>query len=136
MEDLEMHEKALLAALRNNPSLGNGKARQILAWDETTYEAVKQSLVAKGQVAIGQKANRPLGQEARKRAAGNLRTAGPIQPVTKDLEATGPQANRPLGQEASKPIGPQANRPESPKANRPNGLRPPECSTLPNWARR
>ena len=53
MEDLEKYKDALLAVLRNHTSLGNGKARQLLGWDEATYEQVKQALLAKGQVAQG-----------------------------------------------------------------------------------
>jgi type I restriction enzyme M protein len=47
------HERLLLTLLRHNGSLGNGKARELLGWDEATYEQVKQALVASGQVAIG-----------------------------------------------------------------------------------
>ena len=53
MDDLATNEEALLALLRHNTSLGNGKARELLGWDEATYAQVKESLVAKGQVVLG-----------------------------------------------------------------------------------
>ncbi len=98
------HERLLLTLLRHNGSLGNGKARELLGWDEATYEQVKQAVVASGQVAIGrgrggsislvakvQEAIRPVSQvaakpqaqeahslEANKPEAGNLQTHEPI----------------------------------------------------------
>ena len=53
MNDLAQQEQELIALLQEHTSLGNGKARQLLGWEEATYAQVKQALVAKGQVAIG-----------------------------------------------------------------------------------
>jgi hypothetical protein len=72
------HEHALLTLLRKNPSLGNAKARELLGWDQATYDQVKQALVAKGQVAIkleGPRTNKP--------EAGICCN----EPVTQDLQA-------------------------------------------------
>jgi len=52
-ETLSANEQALLELAKYHTSLGNTKARQLLGWDEATYEEVKQALVAKGRVAIG-----------------------------------------------------------------------------------
>ena len=50
---MEASAAQLLALLAEHQSLGNGKARQLLGWDEATYEEVKQALVASGQVVQG-----------------------------------------------------------------------------------
>ena len=50
---MEQLENELLALLGEHHSLGNGKARELLGCDEATYEQVKQSLLASGQVAQG-----------------------------------------------------------------------------------
>ena len=34
-------------------SAGNGKLRELLGWDEATYETVKQGLMASGQLQTG-----------------------------------------------------------------------------------
>jgi hypothetical protein len=69
---MEAREAQLLALLAEHHSLGNGKARELLGWDEATYARVKEGLVAKGQV-----------------VQGRLPPCLWIdQPVTKDLDAT------------------------------------------------
>jgi type III restriction enzyme len=52
-EMIEAHEAQLLALLAEHHSLGNGKARELLGWDEATYAQVKEALVASGQVVLG-----------------------------------------------------------------------------------
>lgn len=71
---MEALEQQLIALLGEHHSLGNGKARQLLGWDEVTYEEVKQALVASGQVVQGrgrggslQLAQEPNGQSIRSR---------------------------------------------------------------------
>ncbi|MEZ4740243.1 MAG: class I SAM-dependent DNA methyltransferase [Flavobacteriales bacterium] len=110
---MEASAAQLLALLGEHRSLGNGKARQLLGWDETTYEEVKQALVAKGLVAIGRGRGGSIalvgdGQEAHE----------PASP-----QASRPQAQRPRGQEANKPV---ASKPESPQAT---GQKAPEPSS-------
>lgn len=46
-------EEQLLELLQEHGSIGNGKARELLQWNESDYDEVKQSLLAKGQVAQG-----------------------------------------------------------------------------------
>jgi len=53
MTDLAKPEQQLLDLLKQHDSLGNGKARELLGWDEALYEQVKGSLVAAGQVVLG-----------------------------------------------------------------------------------
>jgi type I restriction enzyme M protein len=83
---MEAHEAQLLALLAEHRSLGNGKARELLGWDEVTYAQVKEALVAKGQVAQG-------------RGRG-----GSIA-----LVAGGLEAKRPERLEAAEPVGLPAN---------------------------
>ncbi len=115
MNDLAQNEEQLLALVHQHGSLGPKQAADALGWTKEQVAQAKEGLKAKGlistgkggsmQVASGPKANRPVGQEAVRPKAGNLHTAGPIQPVTKDLEGTCPKAHRPIGQEASKSNG-------------------------------
>lgn len=42
MTDLAQQEQELIALLQEHTSLGNGKARQLLGWDEASYEQVKR----------------------------------------------------------------------------------------------
>ena len=51
--DLMDMEQKLLDLLAEHESLGNGKARELLGWQEATYERIKDSLLAKGLVALG-----------------------------------------------------------------------------------
>lgn len=104
MNDLAQQEQELIALLQEHTSLGNGKARQLLGWDEATYEEVKQALVASGQVALGRGRGGSISLVA----------------VASSLARTGQKASKPAGHEASKP---QAHRPTSPKADMPNAVK-------------
>lgn len=110
------HERLLLTLLRHNGSLGNGKARELLGWDEATYEQVKQALVASGQVAIGRGRGDSIslvatGQEANK----------PNSPEAAEPKASKPKAVKPeaSSRAAEKPLGQEANRPKSQVASKP-----------------
>ena len=114
MEDLATNEEALLALLRHNASLGNGKARELLGWDEATYAQVKGSLVAKGQVVLGRGRGGSISLVANSHEAGKPSGLKAIEP--KSLQASEPKtqsrgAERPLSPKAIKPQGPQATSP-------------------------
>lgn len=85
-------EEQLLDLLQEHGSLGNGKARELLDWDEDTYNMAKDGLIAQGLVAIG------------RGRGGSIRLAEPISRA----------AERPLSQKASEPTGLRSN---SPTAN-------------------
>jgi type I restriction enzyme M protein len=87
------HHDQLIALLGEHASLGNGKARELLGWDEVTYDQVKEQLLAQGRIAIG-------------RGRG-----GSIS-----LVAAGQVAKRPAVPKADKP---KASEPRSPKATEP-----------------
>jgi type I restriction enzyme M protein len=122
MNDLASKEQQFLDLLKQHDSLGNGKARELLGWDEDTYEQVKGSLVAAGQVALGRgrggsirlaepsgsQANRPPSQQAPE-----PRASKPTGLEAKGSVAQGAQASKPLSQEANKPKAaqPRANEP-------------------------
>jgi type I restriction enzyme M protein len=136
-------QRLLLALLAQHTSLGNGKARELLGWDEATYEEVRLALVASGQVAQGRgrggsialvghgfrpaptasgapvasthRVDREGVLEGSSPAAGNLLTKEPIQPVTTNSRA----AERPIGQEAIKPESQEASEPKGRKAKGP-----------------
>jgi type I restriction enzyme M protein len=139
MNDHAQQEQELIALLQEHTSLGNGKARQILGWDEATYEQVKQALVASGQVAQGRgrggsislvavasslartgheaskpQAHRPIGQQAPSPMANEPQAMYPKRGPGRPPKAHTPQAH---GLEAPKPEGPQASKPE-PKNHR------------------
>ena|GEM_PF-47205 len=100
------HERLLLTLLRHNGSLGNGKARELLGWDEATYEQVKQALVASGQVAIGR------GRGGSISLVGNGARPAPTAsdaPVasTRRVDREGAQVAG--GQKAIRPSSPEAN---------------------------
>jgi type I restriction enzyme M protein len=82
-------EEELLALLAQHASLGNGKAREHLGWDEDTYNMAKEGLYAQGLVAFG----RGRGGSIQLAAAKGKESAEPLS-----LEATEPQ-----GQKAKKP---------------------------------
>jgi type I restriction enzyme M protein len=82
-------EEELLALLALHTSLGNGKAREHLGWDEDTYNMAKEGLYAQGLVAFG----RGRGGSIQLAAAKGKESAEPLS-----LEATEPQ-----GQKAKKP---------------------------------
>lgn len=46
-------EQQLLALLHQHVSLGHGKAREHLGWDEDTYDLAREGLYAQGLVAFG-----------------------------------------------------------------------------------
>lgn len=87
-------ETQLLALLAQRGSLGNGRARQLLGWDEATYHRVKQALVAKGQVAIGLGL---LGAWAMGLLAYRLQASGyqPPRPPPKPARPRTPAGSRP-----------------------------------------
>ena len=49
----EKLEAALIGLLNEHPSLGNGKARELLGLDEAAYESLKAELLTKGLIATG-----------------------------------------------------------------------------------
>ncbi|MBV6403358.1 MAG: site-specific DNA-methyltransferase [Flavobacteriales bacterium] len=54
MVDFNSDENALLALLpADGSTMGNGKAREVLGWEEARYNAAKEGLVAKGLAAAG-----------------------------------------------------------------------------------
>ncbi|NUQ16202.1 MAG: site-specific DNA-methyltransferase [Flavobacteriales bacterium] len=54
MVDFNSDENALLALLpADGSTMGNGKAREVLGWEEARYNAAKEGLVAKGLAAVG-----------------------------------------------------------------------------------
>lgn len=110
--DYEQLKAAVVARGWVKNGRGQGGSLQLLITkaevEKLLFEPVEE--VASGQeargaqqVATGPQANRLTGPKAHKPVAGNQRTAGPVKPVTKDLEATGQQAIRPIGQKANKP---------------------------------
>jgi type I restriction enzyme M protein len=117
------HEQQLLTLLQQHTSLGNGKARELLGWDEATYDEVKGSLVAQGQVAIGrgrggsislvaagQEAPEPKGQTAN----GLPATMPPPVPYPTAMRGPGrpPKAPKP---EAKSPMAPEPIVSKAPK---------------------
>ncbi len=79
------HELELLGALDAlGGSAGNGKLRELLGWDEATYEAVKAPLIARGQLRSG----RGRGGSVSLAESGNGNEAEPATPA---LPAPGPQ---------------------------------------------
>ena len=60
-------------------SAGNGKLRELLGWDEATYEAVKQVLVASGQLQTG------------RGRGGSVSLAGSPSEITPAAASPGPQ---------------------------------------------
>ena len=101
---LEKQAQALVDLLTEHGSLGNGKAREMLGWDEETYTLAKEGLYAQGLVAFG------------RGRGGSIRLAEPG-----GIQALGSQATRPLSQQASDPKGLQASMPISSRAYKPNG---------------
>jgi hypothetical protein len=77
-------EEQLLALLAQHDSLGNGKAREHLGWDEDTYNLAKEGLYAQGLVAFG------------RGRGGTIRLAAPSGPA-----AGGAVASEPMGQSAN-----------------------------------
>ena len=53
MEPNEQQLELLGALEALGGSTGNGKLRQLLGWDEPTYEGVKETLVATGELVLG-----------------------------------------------------------------------------------
>jgi predicted helicase len=142
MTDLAKQEQHLLDLLKQHDSLGNGKARELLGWDEALYEQVKGSLVAAGQVALGrgrggsisfvaagQEANKPIGPQAKRPASQEA-----PKPNGQEAQAKGSAAQRPLSPKATKPLSQEAPKPsasakatadaKSPKAPEPEAHKP------------
>ncbi len=54
LEVADSHRDAMISALRSaGGSKGNVSLRQLLGWDEVTYDAVKNELVTAGQIVLG-----------------------------------------------------------------------------------
>lgn len=53
MADQEQHDEFLGALEALGDSAGNGKLRELLGWDEATYDAAKAALIEKGLVVAG-----------------------------------------------------------------------------------
>ena len=54
LEVTDSHRDAMISALRSaGGSKGNVSLRQLLGWDEVTYDAVKNELVTAGQIVLG-----------------------------------------------------------------------------------
>jgi hypothetical protein len=94
MTDLAKPEQQLLDLLKQHDSLGNGKARELLGWDEDTYNMAKVGLHAQGLVAFG------------------CGRGGSIQLAA----ANGQEAAEPLSLEATEPQGQKAKKPKATKA--------------------
>ena len=82
----EANEQQLLDLLAQHGSLGNGKAREHLGWDEESYNLAKEGLYAQGLVAFG------------RGRGGSIRLAEP----------NGRAAERPSSQLAAEPTGLQS----------------------------
>lgn len=80
-EENTNRKEALLALLAETPSLGNGKARELLDVDEPTYESLKAELLAEGAIALG-------------RGRGGSIKLGPRSSQTAEKEASGPRTSR------------------------------------------
>jgi len=123
-------EEQLLALLAEYGTLGNTKARQLLGWNETTYEEVKQALVAAGQVAIGRgrggsirlaEPNGQLASEPVGLMANGLTATQPPPvpyPLPKRSPDRPPKAPKPLA-ENPKTTNPEAPEPMASKATKP-----------------
>ena len=92
----------LLGALQAlGGSAGNGKLRDLLGWDEATYEAVKAPLVASGQLqpGRGRGGSLSLADEAvtgssaaeHRRPTASPRMPRTVSPPTPDLQPSGKQ---------------------------------------------
>jgi type I restriction enzyme M protein len=119
MTDLAKPEQQLLDLMKQHDSLGNGKARELLGWDEALYEQVKGSLVAAGEVVLG------------RGRGGSIRLAEASAVASAKAEPSGQQANRPSGQPAfAKPSAgtqapePKAYKPLSQEAKKPKAAQP------------
>jgi hypothetical protein len=148
-ETLSANEQALLELARNHTSLGNNKARQLLGWDEATYEHVRQALVAKGQVAIGRGRGGSISVVGAGRTTpkpGGSLAAEPIglmangQTSTKPPPVTYPKRGRPpkakaKGQEAKglEANGQKAPKPKGLKAKGPKTPKPEKDKSLETW---
>lgn len=98
-------EQQLLDLLTKHSSLGNAKARDLLGWDEATYEQVKEALLAKGRVALGKGRGGSIrlaeenGDPVVKKGRTKVETRpGMLEPMVKDEPApkgptTGPTAS-------------------------------------------
>ena len=120
-ETLSANEQALLELARNHTSLGNNKARQLLGWDEATYEHVRQALVAKGQVAIGRGRGGSISVVGAGRTTpkpGGSLAAEPIGPRANGLPSTPPlPVTYPKRGRPPKAKGPEANGAGAPSAD-------------------
>ena len=54
MADQAQKDRFVATLTELGGSVGNGRLREALQWDETTYNAVKDGLVAEGTVKLGQ----------------------------------------------------------------------------------
>lgn len=70
---MEANEEKLLALLREQGSLGNAKARELLGMDQAAYEQLRERLVARGLLILG------------RGRGGSIRLAAPATPVTAKL---------------------------------------------------
>ncbi|MBX2979191.1 MAG: SAM-dependent DNA methyltransferase [Flavobacteriales bacterium] len=135
---MEQQAEALVALLEQHGSLGNGKARQLLGWDEVTYDEVKQALVASGQVAQGRGRGGSISL-----VAGGQVVAEPIGLQANGLPATQPSpvpyptAKRGPGRppKADKPQGNglEADKPKGRKASGPKASKPQADKSLETW---
>jgi type I restriction enzyme M protein len=82
-------QQELLALLTQHGGLGNTRARQLLGWDEATYDRVKQALVASGQVALG------------RGRGGTIRLANADQMIRRSDDEKIANAAEPVGQWAN-----------------------------------
>jgi type I restriction enzyme M protein len=101
MKTMEENEDLLLAMLKAKGSMGQHAIVKATAWSETEYEATKQSLLAKGLVAIG------------RGRGGSIRLAEPDGPQAQGQQASGLKAE---SQEPPEPASSQAKKPKATKA--------------------
>jgi type I restriction enzyme M protein len=97
----DQHLELLGALEALGGSAGNGKLRDLLGWDEATYEAVKAPLVASGQLQPGRGRGGSLSladeavagssAAADRRPAASPRTPRTVSPPTPDLQPSGKQ---------------------------------------------
>lgn len=126
-------EQDLLALVyEHDGSLGNGKARELLGWDEATYNQVKETLVAKGQVVQG------------RGRGGSISLVAGIAFAKPSAEQGGQEAVKPSGLMADKPeslkasepdaSSREADRPLSQEAPKPSASAKASADTTPGWA--
>ena len=127
-------EQKLLDLMADHESLGNGKARGLLGWQESTYDRIKQSLLTKGLLAQG----RGRGGSIRL-ADSEVKTSLDLfvhepEPVTYPKRGRGrpPKAQNP---EANGQEAPEPDPGSKPKATglKPKVLKPEKDKSLETW---